>query len=661
MNIYHNKLHFGPAIKYLIFFVLSAVLILIFSNDILTDRVKGHLAAEKELTVSTYRSIIRGFQSQADIIYYNRINVKDVIDLYKRVPDASEAERAEIRKKLYSLLLPVYRNISLYHLKQMHFHLSNNESFLRFHRPERFGDDLTGVRDSVAYVNRTHKPVSGFEEGRIFNGYRFVYPLFDGNDYLGSVELSISMQTILERIRDDIHADAHFIILADTVKSKVFPDEQNYYAPSELFGDYMHEKALGPNHTPETAALIRNYIRENGPLDKVLARGNAFNFFEFDEQTLHAITFVPVVNAISQHTVAYLIIDRKHEDLQTRFNQYKIMAFVIIALLALLFYLLYRANLQRNAIEIDKRQLQSLIDLQRNVVILTDGHTLKFANRFFYESFNYDSLEHFLEEHDCICDLFIADDRFFHLGKVPEGKQWVKALMETPATRRIVKMLDREGTPRVYTVSVNPIPGHRYIVVFTDISLTILNQRELEQRASRDKLTHAYNREFLDASFHKLCHSANAQQKLLGVIMVDLDHFKRINDTYGHNRGDEVLKMFVSIIRHAIRQEDFIIRWGGEEFLLLMMVDSLHSLMAIAEGVRERIENATFEGVGQITASFGITLYHDGDNLKNTVARSDKALYEAKSSGRNMVIVDDALIVDGDHPFEHTEKEKAES
>ncbi|UFS61538.1 diguanylate cyclase [Sulfurimonas sp. HSL-3221] len=643
MNIYHKKLHLAPALTYLVFFVLSALLILLFSHDILSDRVKGHLSAEKELTESTYQSIIGGFKSQADIIFYNRINVKDVIDLYKQVPTASETQRAAIRERLYELLLPVYRNISLYHLKQMHFHLSNNESFLRFHRPGRFGDDLTGVRDSVAYVNKTHKPVSGFEEGRIFNGYRFVYPLFDGNDYLGSVELSISMQTILERIRHAIHAETGFIILADTVKSKVFPEEQSYYVPSQLFENYMTEKVLAPRHASKTTALIRAYIRQNGSLDAMLARGRTFNFFETNDGNLYAITFVPVVNAISRKTVAYIIIDRRHGDLQARFFQYKVMAGVVVALLALLFYLLYRANLQRSAIEIDKRQLQSLIDLQKNVVILTDGHKLKFANRFFFESFGYDSLEDFLKEHECICELFIADERFFHLGKVPDGKQWVKTLMETPATRRIVKMLDREGTPRVYTVTINPIPGQRYIVVFTDISLTILNQRELERRASRDKLTHAYNREFLDSSFHKLCHSSNAQQKLLGVIMVDLDHFKRVNDTYGHNRGDEVLKTFVDVIRRAIRQEDFIIRWGGEEFLLLMMVDSLHSLTAIAEGVRERIETAAFAEVGQITASFGVTIYHEGDDLKTTIARSDKALYEAKASGRNIVVVDEAI------------------
>ncbi|MEJ2501261.1 MAG: diguanylate cyclase [Campylobacterales bacterium] len=635
---------YKPAIKYSLLFLLTASLFVFFINNMLSDRVNEHLLAEKELAESTYQSVIHGYKAQADILYHNRINVPDVIALYRNAPAASEAERAEIRSKLYALLLPVYQNISLYHLKQLHFHLENSDSFLRFHRPDKFGDNLTGVRDTVTYVNTTHQPIAGFEEGRIFNGYRFVYPLFYGNDYLGSVEVSISMRTILEAIRQDIDVDVDFIIRAETVASKVFAEEQQNYVPSNLFTTYMHEKALMPLSNPKTEALIREHIRRRGPLDKALAKGKTFNFCESDGETIHVVTFVPVVNGVSNKTVAYIIFDRKHDDVGFMYNQSRFIMVTVVALLALLFYLLYRATMQRNAIEMDRHQLQSLIDLQKNIVILTDGKALKFANRFFFETFKFGSLEQFLERHECICDLFIRDDRYFHLGKVSADAMWIETLMATPATKRIVKMLDGEGTPRIYTLSVNPIAGSRYIVTFTDISLTISNQTKLEQRASRDKLTDAHNREFLDANFHKICHSAKVQQKLLGVIMIDLDHFKRINDTYGHNRGDEVLKTFVDIIAKTIRHEDFIIRWGGEEFLLLMMVDSLGSLTAIAEGIRERIETATFEEAGHITASFGLTLYHDGEPLKATVARSDKALYRAKASGRNAVFADDAGV-----------------
>jgi len=643
MNEHPKDVQRRFAVKYFILFVLTAVIVVFLVNNIRSDRVREHLDAEKELAASTYRSIIRGYKAQADIIYYNRIDVPDVIGLYKHAWSASEEERAVIRKKLYAQLLPVYNNISLYHLEQLHFHLKNSDSFLRFHRPEKFGDNLKGVRSTVAYVNETHRSVTGFEEGRIFNGYRFVYPLFDGGDYLGSVEISISMRTILESIRQDLDASVDFIIAAKTVKSKVFEEEQKNYVPSPLFGSYMQEKEMEGVRNPATAALIAAHTRRSGSLDGVLARGGIFNLYASADGTAHVITFIPVVNAISQKAVAYVIFDRKHDDVEFMFEQSRLFMLTVTALLALLFYLLFRAAVQRHSIEMERQHLQSLIDLQKNIVILSNGGHMQFANRFFFDTFKYRSLEQFLDNHDCICDLFVRDERYFHLGKVPEGSHWLETVMETPATKRIVKMVDGEGTPRIYTVSVNPIGGTRYVAAFTDISLTINNQAKLEQLASRDKLTGAYNREFLDAHFVQICHAAKVQQKFLGVIMIDLDHFKHINDTYGHNRGDEVLERFVVIIRQAIRQEDFVIRWGGEEFLLMMMVDSLESLATIADGVRTRIETETFEEVGQITASFGVTIYLDGESLTETVARTDKALYRAKASGRNAVSIDDTL------------------
>ncbi len=641
MNVYHNKIHYKTVLKYFILFFAAALIFAVLIDAMLSDRIQEHLDAEKELATSTYLGIVSGYKAQADILFYNRINVPDVIALYRNAASASETERAEIRRRLYALLKPVYENIGLYHLKQLHFHLENSESFLRFHRPEKYGDNLTGIRDTVTYVNQTHQPVSGFEEGRIFNGFRFVYPLFDGNDYLGSAEVSISMQRILEMMRKDINADVNFIIRTQTVTSKVFKEEQKNYAPTELFPSYSHEKALSELCKPETKALLAEYIRRHGPLDKTLESGKAFNFYASDGETIRVLTFLPVVNGISKKSVAYIITDRRHDDIGDMLQQSRLITITITALLALLFYFLYRSDVQRHAIEMDKRQLQSLIDLQRNIVILTDSTTLKFANRYFYETFNYDSLKQFLAEHECICDLFIHDERYFHLGKVPAGQKWLAAMMETPATKRIVKMLDREGTPRIFTVAVNPIAGERYIVTFTDISLTIINQDKLEHQASRDSLTNAYNREFLDENFLHICHSAKAQKRLLGVTMVDLDHFKRINDTYGHNRGDDVLKQFVEIVRNAIRQEDFIVRWGGEEFLLLMMVDSINSLAAVTEGIRARIESAAFEEVGHITASFGVAIRRDEEMLTATVARTDKALYRAKASGRNTVIMDE--------------------
>ena len=420
MKPVHRELKYRTVLKYFLLFVLTASLFVFFINKVLAQRIGEHLNAEKELALSTYRGILHSFNAQADILYYNRLNVPQVISLYSNAQSGTDAERAVIRAQLYEMLLPVYRNIELYHLTQLHFHLPNSESFLRFHRPGTFGDSLLGVRETVAYVNETHKPISGFEEGRIFNGYRFVYPLVDGKKHIGSVEISISMQAIMEMIRQNLNAEVDFIILADTVTSKVFKEEQKNYTPSGLFDRYLHETMLIPFSSSKTTALIKKHIRRHGPIDEILRKGAVFNFCESDGNNVHIITFVPVVNAVSNRTVAYIILDREHSDIRFIRSQSTYINLTVIALLAILFALLYRTSVHRSDLESERKQLQSLLDMQKNIVILTDGEHLKFANRFFFETLNYDSLEQFLEKHKCICDLFIADERFFHLGKVVE-------------------------------------------------------------------------------------------------------------------------------------------------------------------------------------------------------------------------------------------------
>ena len=121
--------------------------------------------------------------------------------------------------------------------------------------------------------------------------------------------------------------------------------------------------------------------------------------------------------------------------------------------------------------------------------------------------------------------------------------------------------------------------------------------------------------------------------------MCDIDHFKDVNDTYGHNRGDIVLKDFTTVIRDSVRDTDYLIRWGGEEFIVLMKVNCIDSLEKATEHIRQSIENYHFEEVDNITASFGITLYIQKEEIIDTLERIDKALYKAKDNGRNQVQV----------------------
>ena len=121
--------------------------------------------------------------------------------------------------------------------------------------------------------------------------------------------------------------------------------------------------------------------------------------------------------------------------------------------------------------------------------------------------------------------------------------------------------------------------------------------------------------------------------------ILDIDFFKKVNDTYGHDIGDRVLKQFVEIIQNSSRNDDLVIRWGGEEFLLLLKVKSIDNTTKILENIRKSIDESYFKEVKHITCSIGATIYKENEKIEDSFKRADEALYEAKNNGRNQVII----------------------
>lgn len=160
-------------------------------------------------------------------------------------------------------------------------------------------------------------------------------------------------------------------------------------------------------------------------------------------------------------------------------------------------------------------------------------------------------------------------------------------------------------------------------------------KHQLEDSLVMDPLTKVYNR-------HKLPSIVNGRAfdfdnvDDVSVLMADIDYFKHINDTYGHDKGDEVLKSVANVIKGCTRSNDYIIRWGGEEFVVIMPNCPIEQAVNVAERIREKVA-ATDNGVCPVTISLGVARY-DGFNYENAITAADKALYEAKESGRNRVV-----------------------
>lgn len=157
----------------------------------------------------------------------------------------------------------------------------------------------------------------------------------------------------------------------------------------------------------------------------------------------------------------------------------------------------------------------------------------------------------------------------------------------------------------------------------------------LATKTIKDQLTGAFNRRYFDEQINAL--ATRAQE--FSLIFLDIDHFKKVNDTYGHQAGDDVLKIFARVVRGCIRPGDIYARYGGEEFILIAKSD-LDGARTLAERLRQSVEAAVFQtcaGDLKVTASFGVARFIPSEPVEALIARADGAVYKAKANGRNRV------------------------
>lgn len=165
--------------------------------------------------------------------------------------------------------------------------------------------------------------------------------------------------------------------------------------------------------------------------------------------------------------------------------------------------------------------------------------------------------------------------------------------------------------------------------------------KEYELMASVDSLTGLYNRYKFKQLFNSSLKTMIQRRGIMSLLILDIDHFKSVNDTYGHNIGDQVLKSIAKILQQETREIDIVCRWGGEEFVILLPTADREHAYQIAQKIRLKIEATEMEEVGHITASFGVAGVFSDSFVEEVLEKADKALYRAKAEGRNCVRVED--------------------
>lgn len=636
-------------IVFIIFFILFYIYCLYIQNlkqkdiqSILNLQTQSLNIAKKTI-LDTYLTVNKKY-------YFDIINNKEIMQILKEFKYASKDRQNILRGELYRKLYKEYELLKEVYINQFHFHTYDGKSLLRFHVPYINGDDLLDVRLSVKKVIETKKPTVGFEGGRIYSGFRYVFPLIVNDDYLGSVEFSITFDALRAKLNDVLKLEDTFFILKKSISyDKVFKPYRVLFKVSDFDKNYYMENSSITKETITTLSdkisqIIKNLKKDKSFKEKLYKQQN-FSMPVINQGIGYIVSFINIKD-ISGLNAGYIVTIEKFNDLlhikkkYSNFIRLGVVVFFILFILVLIVLIqIQKTEEEAKKVQEEAQKLQRFIDIQDSIVILTDGIEFNFANKSFFEFFNYPSLEIFLKEHNCICEMFIKKENFFSLDNVKEHQEhWIEMLLELPGRKRIVAMKNSNNELHAFSVSINRYDEKNYILNFSDISDTMKEKLQLEQEAIKDRLTDAYNRIYFDKNINNIISSHKNKKLKTGVIFFDIDFFKKINDTYGHDKGDEVLKDIVKIVKLHIRKDDKLIRWGGEEFIILVPVRNIQELFNIAQNLRKSIQDYKFSVPEIITCSFGLAILEE--DIKEAIKKADENLYKAKNSGRNRVISD---------------------
>ncbi|MEK6200987.1 MAG: diguanylate cyclase [Desulfobulbaceae bacterium] len=233
-------------VRYLLFFIVIQAITL-FSLSLFKREELDSFFSKRQIDIEgQYSLITSSYQRRIQMGYEKTFSTPEVLSLMEQAAAADAEERNRLRRELYNRFLPLYRILLKNSFRQVHFHLADTTSFLRMHLPELYGDQLDTIRPSVAEVNRSGKPIDGFEIGRNWQAYRFVFPLARNGHQLGSVEISLPMSTLLNDLMASFPAEYRFIANKELAAKHLDPADLRKHFSTTSFSDAFLQETEEP-------------------------------------------------------------------------------------------------------------------------------------------------------------------------------------------------------------------------------------------------------------------------------------------------------------------------------------------------------------------------------------------------------------------------------
>ncbi len=312
-----------------------------------------------------YDIMLHQFKIDTSNAYSKIKNKQNILDILKEAIDASDTQRELLRAKLINIMSKHYGRLQKRGVLQLQFVFPNNISFLRMHKPSKYGDNLSDIRYSFSHTNKTQEISVGFEQGRTSHGFRYVAPLYDKKQYIGALEISFGSEIIQHNLMNTSKIYSHFIVNKKVFDVKAWDREDlnfNYISsienPNYLFSkldDIDHEKLYSMKQKLGKEFLSR--------IEQKINNGGTFALCKEIDSYIQVLTFIPIKNVKKTKTVAYIVAYTKNKHIENILNNFVFFYISSFILLAMIFVFIYNSIASKDKLKQEVReQLKQLRD-----------------------------------------------------------------------------------------------------------------------------------------------------------------------------------------------------------------------------------------------------------------------------------------------------------
>ncbi|WP_161635984.1 sensor domain-containing diguanylate cyclase [Desulfonatronovibrio hydrogenovorans] len=553
------------------------------------------------------------------------------------------------RSQILSHLTPLYKEIFLSRdIQLLHFHTPDKISFLRLHSPERFGDSLAEVRPGIRIANTELKPVHGFEIGIMAPAFRNIFPIIWNNDHLGSVELSQPLTAYLKELADlDREGEHAFLINRSLAGSILLEEFSGSYKPSLIHPNWVVETP-DKNHpySPLSgiAKVLGSSLSRNPHLVTTLNHGQSGAFKAKIGNSYYTVAFT-AIHDIAQRPAAYLVSFAPAPQIKATQHLFLFNLFLATVLMIALAWSIVVVIKDRERVRKERTTLRTMTNtMAEGLYVVDQTGRIAFANPAAESILGYKPRE-------------LVGKIGYELFVPCEKEKGQKSLADCPLFKTIsrgdvfsqeTRFQRKDGTVLPVQVTAGPMIENNRVTggvsVFSDISARKKTEEKLHFLATTDELTGLWNRRYFMQALNREMERAGRYDQRFSLLMLDIDHFKKINDQYGHAAGDQVLEHLAGILKASLRQVDVPGRLGGEEFAIILPQTDQDGAYRTAERLRTALEQALviYDDKEEIkfTVSVGLAVHQPGVTDQDQLLKmADQALYRAKEQGRNQTMV----------------------